>query len=174
MSAFLCSDETLLVLVYSAMKTRHGLHWYWGPRPDGEQWPENRKGSIGPLDYDKADAVLSMLQRENRLSLEHRYPDSPDMWHDVPSVKYEPTLAFSAEPTAVEVLKTIACYEYQSCEHPGWHDSEAHAFCQALRHTMISELPGYDKATGWDWTPEEFKKRRGGCVSISGMIGRRK
>jgi hypothetical protein len=43
-------------------------------------------------------------------------------------------------------LKAISCYEYQSCEHPGWRKSEAHAFCEALRDMAIGCLPGYDDA----------------------------
>lgn len=46
----------------------------------------------------------------------------------------------------VEILKAISCLEYQSCEHPGWDESEAKAFCDALREQMINALPGYDDA----------------------------
>ena len=49
-------------------------------------------------------------------------------------------------PSPVAVLKAISCYEYQSCEHPGWHTSEARQFCSVLRDHMISMLPGYDDA----------------------------
>jgi hypothetical protein len=51
--------------------------------------------------------------------------------------------------TPVEVLKAISCYEYQSCEHPEWEESEAKAFCEALRDLMIGRLPGYDEAA-WE------------------------
>lgn len=46
----------------------------------------------------------------------------------------------------VVVLKAIDCYEYQSCEHDEWAESEAHAFCHALRKRMIHSLPGYEDA----------------------------
>lgn len=49
-------------------------------------------------------------------------------------------------PEPVAVLKAVDCYEYQSCEHDGWHDSEARSFCEALRKRMIHALPGYDEA----------------------------
>lgn len=48
----------------------------------------------------------------------------------------------------VEILKAIACYEYQACECSSWQESNAKAFCNALRVRMIRELPGYDDA---DW-----------------------
>jgi len=52
-------------------------------------------------------------------------------------------------PDPLVVLKAIACLEYQSCEHPGWLDSEARVFCQALRRVAITALPGYSAAQGW-------------------------
>jgi hypothetical protein len=44
----------------------------------------------------------------------------------------------------VHVLGAISCYEYQACESPDWRDTEAKAFCDALRDKMIHRLPGYD------------------------------
>lgn len=50
-------------------------------------------------------------------------------------------------PSPVATLKAIDCYEYQSCEHAGWKDSEAKRFCEALRDDMITRLPGYSEAS---------------------------
>lgn len=44
----------------------------------------------------------------------------------------------------VIVLKAIACYEYQSCEHSEWKTSEAFTFCRSLE--AIRALPGYEEA----------------------------
>ncbi len=49
----------------------------------------------------------------------------------------------------VTLLKAVSCYEYQSCEHTDWNDSEAKKFCVNLREMLIGELPGYDTAEGW-------------------------
>ena len=46
----------------------------------------------------------------------------------------------------VQVLKAIDCLEYQSCDHPGWKDSEARKFLEALRAKATSQLPGYHEA----------------------------
>lgn len=54
--------------------------------------------------------------------------------------------AYSARPDPVVVLKSIACYEYQACEHPGWHESDAKRLCEWLRDKMIHKLPGYEDA----------------------------
>ncbi len=53
-------------------------------------------------------------------------------------------------PDTVVVLKAIACYEYQSREHPGWKTSEAKRFCDALAAHTLRHLPGWEKAAGWD------------------------
>jgi len=47
--------------------------------------------------------------------------------------------------TAV-IAKQIAHYEYQSCEHDQWEQSEAHAFCRALADALLSSLPGWSEA----------------------------
>lgn len=164
MSAFPVSDETLYVMVYAAMKGPHGTSWYHYAKRKGHR--------LRQCDFDEADRVVSMLKTENRRSLEARYPrDAAETWPEIlEPIAFPRTLAFATDPTPVEVLKTIACYEYQACEHEGWRDSEAFAFCVGLRHAMIAELPGYENATGWDWSTEEFQKRRGGMVSLTGMI----
>ncbi len=48
--------------------------------------------------------------------------------------------------TAVEVLKAIHCYQYQSCDSPEWESTQAHAFCRALEYALITSLPGYARA----------------------------
>jgi hypothetical protein len=48
--------------------------------------------------------------------------------------------------TAIATLKSIDCYEYQSCEHPEWPESCAKAFCDALRRAITHDIPGYDDA----------------------------
>jgi len=46
----------------------------------------------------------------------------------------------------VQVLKSIDCLDYQSCEHPGWAASEAKAFIDRLQSAAIHALPGYEAA----------------------------
>lgn len=52
-----------------------------------------------------------------------------------------------AAPASTAVIaKQIANYEYQSCEHEGWEHSESHAFCRALRESLLRSLPGWAEA----------------------------
>lgn len=113
---------------------------------------------------ERAHEVGWMLLLENVRSVRHRY-DTPEDGDDLPGS----TSAYWREPyrwedpryrpTAAEALKAVACYEYQSCEHPEWESSEAAQFCEALRHALINALPGYEAAP-WEWRPEEVSARR--------------
>jgi hypothetical protein len=90
---------------------------------------------------DQADRIGQMLMRENRLSVNHRYNEN-----EVEEIYTFTPVKGTVRVNPVVILKAIACLEYQSCEHPGWEGSEAHAFCEALRKRMIHRLPGYDEA----------------------------
>jgi hypothetical protein len=86
-----------------------------------------------------ASRIGAMLWAENVNSVNHRYTE--DEWEDVYEYRrYTGTLP------AVQVLKAIDCYVYQSCEHDGWETSEAKQFCESLRHAYIGLLPGYSDA----------------------------
>ncbi|MGH3857934.1 MAG: hypothetical protein ACRDR6_31490, partial [Pseudonocardiaceae bacterium] len=78
---------------------------------------------------------------------------------------WEPVYLFHPLPGAPDplvVLKAIACRQYQSCEHPGWLDSEARVFCQALRAVTIPALPGYHQAPGWPIETRAILQQRRG------------
>ena len=114
----------------------------WGPRAI-ELYNELRR----ELTFETADRTGQMLMRENRLSVDHRYNET----------EIEEVYAFEhwlhvGKVNPVVILKALACYEYQSCEHPGWKTSEAHAYCEALRGEMIRALPGFDEGPGWEIT----------------------
>jgi hypothetical protein len=87
-----------------------------------------------------------MLLRENQLSVNYRYREN-----GIENIYFFEESLTTETIDPVVILKAIACYEYQSCEHPGWTTSEAHAFCEALRRRMIHHLPGYEEAP-WEIT----------------------
>lgn len=79
-----------------------------------------------------------MLLSENIASVAHRYrlgADSEELQG------YEAQVAeYAFEPVAAspaQVLKAIACLEYQSCEHPGWDGSEAQRFLEVFETQYI-------------------------------------
>lgn len=110
----------------------------WGPRCI-ELCEERRR----ELTLESVGRVGAMLLAENRASVNHRYDE--EEWEE--PYLFEPLPGIS-DP--VIVLKAIACYRYQSCEHPEWERSEARVFIDALEQKAIVHLPGYDDAPGWE------------------------
>lgn len=94
-----------------------------------------------PLTRDTADDVGAVLLAANVASVNHRYAE--DELEEI--YYYQQALA-----PAVDVLKAIDSFEYQSCEPPSWEHSEAKVICDALRRSAIRQLPGYDEAP---WAP---------------------
>lgn len=129
MSAFVVDKRHIDVLVTAGLvfKRDGGLYWYDAAK-------QTRK-----LDYTTADAVGTMLLAENVKSVNDRYDDHGE------AESYTFTFV-DGTPDPVVVLKAIACYEYQSCEHDGWKKSDAKAFCDALQDVAINALPGYGAA----------------------------
>lgn len=141
MSAYLVSKEQIDVLVQAGLEGRgyEQLRWHHG-------------GSLHRLTGLNADIAGRMLWEENLASIAYLYPrdgsgnrPGPTGLTDDDIHNYEfaaPRRAYSA----VEVLKLIHNYVYQSCEHPGWERSNAKAFCEALQGKLVRQLPGYDAA----------------------------
>ena len=147
MSAFVVDKAHINAIINAGLSGHDPLTWYH----DNEHHQ---------LNYDNANEVGQMLLDECMKSVMYRYEDS--FITDLPGrVDAEYLIPFKFKPSydhmpAVQVFKLIHCYEYQSCEHPEWEDSEAHTFCQALERRLIYRLPGYEEAE-WEWTewPEE-------------------
>jgi hypothetical protein len=123
-----------------------GMSWHWNEVRNEVRYGED----------DSAAEVARMLWDENKASVNARYPDTIDHPENMPGTvgeNYTITRADFRKPymhrEPVEILKACDCYEYQSCEHAGWPESEAYAFIQALRRKMIRQLPGYEDAP-WD------------------------
>lgn len=163
MSAFIVLQEHIDALVEAAAAVvpgehRSGLSWWTctdlelrqSSHAEREAW----RREIGCSDRARASEVGMMLWAENLASIDYRYPDcvetggypGPNDFTRDSVLGY----VFSGSPmlrrSPVAILKAIDCYDYQSCEHPGWVTSEARNFCQALRAKMIGQLPGYRDA----------------------------
>ncbi len=143
MSAFVVSPAHIDYLVQSAI-TLNRLD-YGSVRFHGER-----------VENCTATEVGAALLAANITSVSYRYPDSSidDLPGSIPTpaaidYRYRHSQYMPYNP--VHVLSALACYEYQSCEHPSWETSEAHAFCERLRGAAIRHLPGYSDAP-WEIT----------------------
>ena len=165
MSAYIVSKAHIDALITAAGSVNYaehdsGLSWYVrnAAKPGGYDHHE-----LSYSDRERASEVGAMLWAENLTSINYRYPDTIEDMSNCPGpvgFGLETVDEYTFRPTArlsvVTVLKAIACYEYQTCEHPTWKDSEAYAFCQELKEKMIRQLPGYDDAP-WGLRDEHVK-----------------
>lgn len=140
MSAFIVGKVHIDALVQAGLTfSRHDrMRWYLPASGTQRCYHE--------LDHTTVDAVGRMLWAENVTSWRYRYPDGPLV---AEGTDYTFPVTRAKRLSAVETLKAVSCYEYQSCEHPGWETSEAKAFCDALRMRAIHGLPGYEDAA-WE------------------------
>lgn len=104
----------------------------------GEFLPERNSTELGNL-----------LWQENIKSVQYRYHGEPLEVLSGPGgddyrykYKYPPPMPLNP----VIVLKLAASFEYQSCEHPEWEQSEAYSVVEAIKSAAIHHLPGYEKA----------------------------
>lgn len=146
MSAWVVDKAHINLMVNAGLSTVDPLTWY-------------HEGEHHKLEDSSIDEVGQMLLDECIKSVGYRYQDSEVT--DLPGrvdasyvIPFKHKLAYDTPP--VVVFKQIHCYEYQSCEHPEWETSEAHAFCRALESRLIRRLPGYEAAPwGWEEWPTE-------------------
>ncbi len=89
-------------------------------------------------DHESWQRMWSLLAAENATSVASRYNE------DIVPVAGKHRSGPALSPVAV--LKALACYEYQSCEHAGWTDSIPAQFVRDLRSAYTRRLPGWDAA----------------------------
>lgn len=150
MSAFIVEKAHIDAMVQAGIRSGSPatggftLRWQVGDRPEWTEDVTLEAYSVAvqerarELTRETANRVGAMLWNENKRSVDHRYNEAND--------REVYRFASSRVTNPVAVLKAIHCYEYQSCEHPEWETSEAHAFCEALSGAMVRSLPGYDAA----------------------------
>jgi hypothetical protein len=151
MSAYIVNPDHLRLLVSAAVRWRLA---YYAAKPYSDQ------SNFRRITNDDGDRLMRMLYEANRHSVDHRYPGEDRLpgadlaTDDVNG--WAPEFRFVGEDIhddsyALQVLKAIRCYTYQSCEDmEAWEDSEAERFCDALTIAGLSELPGYEDAA-WEY-----------------------
>lgn len=141
MSAFEVDETHIDVLISAALQRDHGdtLSWIHG----NVEWSGDYDAYRAAINAAKREVTRAnagtwgaTLVAENRRSVNYRYEE------DEIEEPYEFT-EYAGHFNPAKILAAISCYEYQACEHPEWKTSEAKSFCEALRHRMIRQLPGY-------------------------------
>ncbi len=145
---------------YRGPRDYDGSHMSWRGGPYVDELLDGI--ASGPVNEEIANLSGRALLRECVASVSYRYPDDPadrlaGLYPGYDPERYEWT-DLGRPLSAIECCKAIHCYEYQSCEHPGWEASGARAFCERLRSSLVGGMAGYVDAP-WEWTPEEFQRR---------------
>jgi hypothetical protein len=92
-----------------------------------------------------AKAIGDMLHAENVNSVNYRYDETT-------RPNYAPCEWASFHPfSQVQIVKAAHCLNYQSCEHPGWENSDAHKLLTTIIGKNDEDIPGYDAAQ-WEIT----------------------
>jgi hypothetical protein len=155
MSAFLVSEAHIDVLIDAAKqfagRGSDRLRWYWG-----NQWRELVPG-------ENETAVGRMLLAENARSVGHRYREA----QSPAALTYTYRRSGRLDYTIAEANKTVACYNYQTCEPDDYEKTEAFAFVQALKDALLRSV-GMPDATPWGW--EEADLNRSAQVSLLDMM----
>ena len=155
MSAYVSDKDVFIYLLQAAVdrtliSPNYPLRWYYD-----ELWHQ--------LDASRVhDAVhmAGVLLKENIKSVSHRYPD--DRFKDLPGPKdpiqfkvVDFTTRYWKKFRPLQVIQTINALRYQSCEHPGWQESEAYAFLRALEETVIAAMTASANLE-WGAPPRDF------------------
>jgi hypothetical protein len=96
----------------------------------------------GIVPMDQATETGKTLWRENHRSVNYRYSERSR----TPAYTFT---GIEAPLDAAVVFKAAACYEYQTCEHPGFKRSEARRLVDQLSDRMAEQL-GTDRENAYD------------------------
>ena len=132
MSAFIVGDDHLNALLTYAVDRRIS---YWNPRSKERTDITSRN----------VEEVGRILLDENVRSVDHRYGGRIDADEKDAGARYT-FQRWTARLSPVQVLKAVACLDYQSCETNDWDNTLAYRICQAIKDRAISDLPGYEAA----------------------------
>lgn len=159
MSAYVVDRDTIRYLVSAAMSPRilgqsyHSLRYQWGDHPF----------DLGCGDFEAAAHIGQVLWNENQRSVNARYGDSD------PAPEYGQHVEWFGTFDPVQVLKTISCLNYQSCETKDWENTQAAAFLRGLERQCIGALAGYESAA-WGAPKEQKRAEPGGKEPVAGRI----
>lgn len=116
MSAWICSNYHISLLAFYAV--REGL--------------TNKTPSM----------VGEMLLGENVKSVKHRYGGKASEIIDSETFTLDARAENAdAQGNAFALIKAAQCLDYQSCEHAGWEQSEAHQLLKRIEADVFGKMP---------------------------------
>jgi hypothetical protein len=132
MSAWIVSKKHIDVLVAGAIECGGFDH----------------RGKFIVVSEENASEIGKMLWRENHKSINYRYGERSR----TPAYKYATPFDCMVGMTNGRIVdpallaKQVACYNYQTCEHPGWTGSQAHSLIMMIAYHVMHYVEGYGEA----------------------------
>ena len=121
MSAYIVNDYHINALVT------------WAVLNDVRMWQPRRK-CWTPIDLSTAQHVAATLYSENVRSVNYRYGERTKRT----GFTYKPVPI--THLTAADIIKACQCLDYQSCETPDWHSTEACGYLTSIRNAAVNEM----------------------------------
>ena len=158
MSAYLCTPRHIGALAAYITSVRPHRQDYrpYVARLVVEEIPD--EDGMGEYSDELGPNVAVILARANLRSLGERYPNDGDGERPGQAGSDLDYLLECRQAAryrdhgrdAVQVLKAVACLDYQSCEYEEWRGSVARRILDLIEGAAINALPGYDAAE-WGW-----------------------
>lgn len=121
MSAWIVSKDHIDVLVYALL--------WWNKSPAASYL-----GAPPELPFDgDPSAIGQMLWHENHLSVNYRYSENDE----TPLYEYDGSGLDALNVS--HFCKAANCYDYQSCEHPAYDNSESRRLVDALSDAIEAQ-----------------------------------
>jgi hypothetical protein len=132
MSAYLLDSNDFAVIAQYAGEAKRCPYFY-------------NLDSKSEIEVENVPALAVLLAQENIKSLEHRYPGQPaggflsqgQTVTDFLAEVSQKSRRLQGHLDPAHVKRILFSYDYQSCEHPDYHQSDAHHVVRVIKDQLL-------------------------------------
>tara|TARA_R110002111_G_scaffold223832_1_gene285644 strand:+ start:100 stop:576 length:477 start_codon:yes stop_codon:yes gene_type:complete len=132
MSAYLVDSNDFAVIAQYAGEAKRCPYFY-------------NLDSKSEIEVENVPALAVLLAQENIKSLEHRYPGQPaggflsqgQTVTDFLAEVSQKSRRLQGHLDPAHVKRILFSYDYQSCEHPDYHQSDAHHVVRVIKDQLL-------------------------------------
>jgi hypothetical protein len=132
MSAYLLDSNDFAVIAQYAGEAKRCPYFY-------------NLDSKSEIEVENVPALAVLLAQENIKSLEHRYPGQPaggflsqgQTVTDFLAEVSQKSRRLQGRLDPAHVKRILFSYDYQSCEHPDYHQSDAHHVVRVIKDQLL-------------------------------------
>ena len=133
MSAYIVSKKHIDCLVKIIESKIGSAHWHAYSTAYANRWMGVPLDNTGAVDR---DALGQRLWDENHESINYRY----QLEDKAPNYRYEVPREVSCHGLCMSIAQQVRlfdCYDYQTCEHPGWGVSPMKMLCEKMTNALL-------------------------------------